>query len=196
MKKRLVGKLWKASLHGSEGRGGKGRKQPGPCSPDPRGWNTSSQTLFLRFVLYSPIHEKRSRSLLKNMFTTICISTNVLVNYWPANIGYLTLSILINNVRKKKNRECCELSCQKWVTSTESWSKQPQNLTKRLSSWADGTYLGISRLLRPRPWEYARKQRIVTLHPLIAAACRLGAKDDLCLRTVFILRGRRMSPRT
>lgn len=39
--------------------------------------------------------------LLKNMFTSFYVSTNVLVNYWPQNIGYLTLSILTNNVRKK-----------------------------------------------------------------------------------------------
>lgn len=38
----------------------------------------------------------------KRCFTGIYISKNVLANYWPQNIGYLTHSILISNFRKKK----------------------------------------------------------------------------------------------
>lgn len=63
----------------------------------------------------------------KRCFAGIYIGKNVPANYWPQNIGYLTLSILISNFRKQiyifvschvKN----ELLAQKATQTATKWN--------------------------------------------------------------------------
>lgn len=87
------------------------------------------QFAFLTVCYSHPVLGKMVKRLLtqRKCFTGIYIRTSVPANYWPQNIGYLTLSILISNFRKQiyifvschvKN----ELLAQKATQTATKWN--------------------------------------------------------------------------